>query len=63
MAEKNVVHYFVGGTEQGAWKEAHLVPEWLGGAPDLETLRGEITRQGYYAQLGTRGQLPKGNPL
>ena len=63
MPKRNVVHYWQGGAEQGQWKEATLVPEFLGGAPDLETLRADLVRQGYYAQLGVKGKPPKGNPL
>ena len=63
MSEANVVHFFVGGAKRGEWKEAHLVPAWLSGAPDLETLLKQVRKQGYYAQLGVRGKLPTGNPL
>ena len=62
MADKNVVHFFVGGTKRGEWKEARP-SAWLCGAPDLETLLAQVRKQGYHAQLGVAGRLPKGNPL
>lgn len=53
----DTVYYFAGGTENGEWREVHLLGR------DAETIRSEIARMGYSVVKGVRAiGAPEGPP-